>query len=82
MNGSAMIAESDNRPVHLCPACLQKLQWHLGFDLSMRYRALSSAYAKMGWRDAAAFAAQMAESAVVGGFPREHDLSAMAGESP
>src|SRR5437588_7335483 len=27
MNGSNHLAESDRRPLHLCPVCLRKLQW-------------------------------------------------------
>jgi len=40
MNGSNHLAESDRRPLHLCPVCLRKLQWNIGFDLLERYTAL------------------------------------------
>ena len=40
MNGSNHLAESDRRPLHLCPVCLRKLQWSIGFDVLERYRAL------------------------------------------
>jgi archaemetzincin len=40
MNGSNHLAESDRRPLHLCPVCLRKLQWSVGFDVLERYRAL------------------------------------------
>jgi archaemetzincin len=40
MNGSNHLAESDRRPLHLCPVCLRKLQWSIGFDVLDRYRAL------------------------------------------
>ena len=40
MNGSNHLAESDRRPLHLCPVCLRKLQWSIGFDVLKRYRAL------------------------------------------
>jgi archaemetzincin len=40
MNGSNHLAESDRRPLHLCPSCLRKLQWSIGFDVLKRYRAL------------------------------------------
>ena len=33
MNGSNHLAESDRRPLHLCPVCLRKLQWSVGFDV-------------------------------------------------
>jgi archaemetzincin len=46
MNGSASLAESERRPLHLCPIDLRKLQWLLGFDLTERYRHL-----QQFWRD-------------------------------
>lgn len=41
MNGSNSLAESDNQPLELCPICLRKLQWNVGFDLKARFRGLS-----------------------------------------
>ena len=46
MNGSASLAESERRPLHLCPIDLRKLQWLLEFDLTERYRQL-----QQFWRD-------------------------------
>jgi archaemetzincin len=40
MNGSNHLAESDRRPLHLCPVCLRKLQWSIGFDVLERYSAM------------------------------------------
>lgn len=40
MNGSNHLAESDARPLHLCPVDLRKLQHSVGFDVSARYRTL------------------------------------------
>jgi archaemetzincin len=40
MNGSNHLDESDRRPLHLCPVCLRKLQWSVGFDVFKRYTAL------------------------------------------
>src|SRR5204862_2614996 len=40
MNGSNHLAESDRRPLHLCPVCLRKLQWSIEFDVLERYRSL------------------------------------------
>jgi archaemetzincin len=40
MNGSNHLGESDRRPLHLCPACLRKLQSSTGFDALDRYRAI------------------------------------------
>lgn len=37
MNGSNHIAESDSRQLRLCPVCLRKLQWSVGFDVVERY---------------------------------------------
>ena len=47
MNGSNSLAESDRRPLHLCPVDLRKLHWSLGFDIVQRYRHLLAF-----WRDA------------------------------
>jgi len=46
MNGSNSIAESDARPLFLCPECLKKLQWNLGFDPLKRYERLASFYSR------------------------------------
>jgi archaemetzincin len=40
MNGSSSLAESDRRPLHLCPVDLRKLQWLTGFDFTERYSRL------------------------------------------
>jgi archaemetzincin len=40
MNGSNHLGESDRRPLHLCPVCLRKLQWSIGFDVLERYSAM------------------------------------------
>lgn len=42
MNGSNHLAESDRRPLHLCPVDLRKAHWSLGFDLIARYRQLAA----------------------------------------
>ena len=41
MNGSNDLQESDRRPLHLCPVCLRKLQFSVGFDVVKRYDALA-----------------------------------------
>ena len=53
LNGSNHLAESDARPMHLCPVDLRKLQWSVGFDVMERYRRLSSVAKKAGFRDEA-----------------------------
>jgi archaemetzincin len=53
MNGSNHLAESDRRPLHLCPACLRKLQWSIGFDVLERYHALEKVCRGDGFTDEA-----------------------------
>jgi archaemetzincin len=53
MNGSNHLAESDRRPLHLCPVCLRKLQWSIGFDVSERYRVLERVSRAAGFSDEA-----------------------------
>ncbi len=53
MNGSNHLAESDRRPLHLCPVCLRKLQWSVGFDVRERYRALERVARAEGFADEA-----------------------------
>ena len=53
MNGSNHLAESDRRPLHLCPVCLHKLQWSIGFDVLERYRTLERVTRADGFDDEA-----------------------------
>ena len=53
MNGSNHLAESDARPMHLCPIDLQKLQWSAGFAAAARYRKLIAAERACGFPDEA-----------------------------
>jgi archaemetzincin len=53
MNGSNHLAESDRRPLHLCPVCLRKLQWSIGFDVLERYEALERVTRADGFADEA-----------------------------
>jgi archaemetzincin len=53
MNGSNHLAESDRRPLHLCPVCLRKLQWSVGFDVLARYSALEALDRAAGFSDEA-----------------------------
>jgi len=53
LNGSNHLAESDARPVHLCPVCLRKLQHSIGFDVVSRYGNLFRFYKKVGFDDEA-----------------------------
>jgi len=40
MNGSNHLQESDTRPLNLCPVCLRKLHFSIGYDVVERYRSL------------------------------------------
>ncbi|HEV8618498.1 MAG TPA: archaemetzincin [Candidatus Udaeobacter sp.] len=51
MNGSNHLAESDRRPLHLCPVCLRKLRWSIGFDVLERYSALEQISRTAGFID-------------------------------
>ena len=53
MNGSNHLAESDRRPLHLCPVCLRKLQWSIEFDVLARYTALEQINRGAGFTDEA-----------------------------
>jgi archaemetzincin len=46
MNGSNNLEETDRRPPHLCPVCLRKLHYALGFDPDKRYRDLERFFRK------------------------------------
>ena len=41
MNGYIDLSELDRAPMHLCPPCLKKLQWCLGFSHERRFRELA-----------------------------------------
>ena len=45
MNGSNSLAELDRGTLWLCPDCLRKLQWNIGFDVRQRYLALRAFFA-------------------------------------
>jgi archaemetzincin len=49
MNGSNHLLESDSRPMALCPVCLRKLQFSIGFDAVDRYRKLLVFYQRAGF---------------------------------
>ncbi len=53
MNGSNHLQESDRRPLHLCPVCLRKLQFSVGFDVVNRYRDLARFDEQAGFADEA-----------------------------
>ena len=51
MNGSNSLEESDSKPVHLCPVCLKKLQYSIGFDIAKRYEKLREFYNMVGFEE-------------------------------
>ena len=53
MNGSNHLAESDRRPLHLCPVCLRKLEWSIGFDVVRRYASLERVTREASFMDEA-----------------------------
>jgi archaemetzincin len=55
MNGSNSLDELDHTPGWLCPVCLKKLHWNLGFGLGDRYRKLAGFYRRHGLADWAAW---------------------------
>jgi len=40
--------EHQRNHLHLCPVCLRKLHWNLGFDIPRRYQKLLELYSKFG----------------------------------
>jgi archaemetzincin len=61
MNGSNHLAESDRRPLHLCPVCLRKLQFSVEFGVAQRYEALTPFYRHVGFDDEARWIARRLE---------------------
>ncbi|MEE8553110.1 MAG: archaemetzincin, partial [Desulfobacterales bacterium] len=53
MNGSNHLQESDARPFSLCPVCLRKLQFGIGFDVVDRYQKLLDFYKRAGFENEA-----------------------------
>ena len=49
LNGSNHLQESDSRPLWLCPVCLRKLQFSIGFNIADRYSSLVRLYRKIGF---------------------------------
>lgn len=58
MNGCNSLEESDSRPLHMCPECLDKLQWNLNFDAIERYEKLKVFFMKNGIQEEAEWIGQ------------------------
>jgi archaemetzincin len=61
LNGSNHLAETDSRPMHLCPVCLRKLQMNAGFDLQWREEALNRFFSLHGFKAEAEWTARRLE---------------------
>lgn len=61
LTGSNHLEETDARPVHLCPICLRKLQYSIGFDVLDRYRNLKLFYSSTGLDEEAEWIAKRIE---------------------
>lgn len=57
MNGSNHLAESDARQLHLCPVCLRKLHFSIGFNVEKRYEDLLLFYQQHGFNEEAEWVA-------------------------
>jgi archaemetzincin len=55
MNGTNSLEETDRSVAHLCPVCLKKLAFNLGFDVRARYAALQAIFAREGLTEPAAW---------------------------
>jgi archaemetzincin len=72
LNGSNHLQESDSRPLFLCPVCLRKLQFSIGFDVLDRYDKLFNFYRKVGFDDEARWVAgRLKRIASTAGIPSE-----------
>lgn len=67
MNGSNHLDESDARPLHICPVCLRKLHFSLGFDVQDRYERLLGFYRQVGFHEEARWVAGRLERISGGG---------------
>ncbi len=49
MNGTSSLREADQHTLHLCPVCIRKASWLMGFDRYERYERLRDFYARWGF---------------------------------
>jgi archaemetzincin len=71
VNGSNHLQESDSRPLSLCPVCLRKLQFSIGFDVVDRYKKLEDFYRKIGFPHEARWVANRLRRITGGGNVRK-----------
>jgi archaemetzincin len=72
MNGSNHLGESDDRPPHLCPVCLRKLQYAVDFDIPVRYERLTAFSQQAGFKDEAAWLNRRLEHIGAEPTPQKH----------
>ncbi|MGI8813269.1 MAG: archaemetzincin [Pyrinomonadaceae bacterium] len=51
MSGTNHLAETDRRPLDVCPECMAKIAWALGYDPVDRYKNLAAFWAREGRTD-------------------------------
>jgi archaemetzincin len=56
MNGANNLGELDRSPIWLCPVCLRKLHFSLGFEVVERYRKLGRFFRSSGFSEWASWA--------------------------
>jgi archaemetzincin len=66
MNGSNHLAESDARPLHLCPVCLKKLYYCIDFDPLVRYNNILQFHLKNTFHEEAEWTQKRLEVLVHG----------------
>ena len=73
---------SMKEPVHLCPDCLRKLRWSLGFDLVERYQALRRYYVRIGRMDEARWVLERLKECVPAAEAADAGSSGVAEHAP
>lgn len=51
MSGTNHLAETDRRPLDVCPECAAKISWAMNYDLSARYAKLAEFWREQGWTE-------------------------------
>ena len=80
INGSNSLPEADRQPLHLCPECLKKFRWNIGFDIVARYEGLRKFYEAHGMTAQAEWAAKRIRECR--GEKAAADAERKAGEKP
>lgn len=70
MNPVSDVKDLVDRPLSLCPVCLRKLAWSVGFDVRQRYRALAGTCSNLGFHREANFCRERL-AGTPGAFPIE-----------